>query len=538
MRVLNNLQMRQADRLTIRETGMSSLELMEKAGRQVAEAMVQQWPKLDCYRVAVVAGKGNNGGDGFVVARALAALAEQVCVYLLAPVREIKGDAAIKLSELNELGVSVFEADTPAMWADWRRDICASDVIVDALLGTGLARPIEGHYRSVVADLNQAGAPIISIDMPSGLSGDMNLVAGDSIGARLTVTLGAPKVPLLMTPTSNRVGALVLADIGIPDSVLEEVAEPRIEVITSSCAQALLPTRAADAHKGDFGRVLLVAGSAGKTGAACLAGMGALRSGAGLVTVATPETCRGAVSAWMPEYMTLGLDDSGDGRVRSTAVDKLLHEPHDVLAVGPGLGLGAEVTKFVQTLVRQSVGPLVLDADALNAFTGDSSGLCGGAGCEVVITPHPGEMARLVGIGTDEVQASRIEVAREFARTRQIYVVLKGARTVVATPGGNTWINVTGNAGMATGGTGDLLTGVISSWIAQSLNVEQACVLGVFLHGLAGDLAVAKHGEVALLASDVGDHLGLAVLDLLAAPPLDGQSIQPLVVGPLGFRPI
>ncbi|MBM63023.1 MAG: bifunctional ADP-dependent NAD(P)H-hydrate dehydratase/NAD(P)H-hydrate epimerase [Acidobacteria bacterium] len=538
MRVLNNSQMRQADRLTIRKAGMSSLELMERAGRQVAEAMVQQCPKLDCYRVAVVAGKGNNGGDGFVVARALADLAEQVCVCLLVPTREIKGDAAIKLSELSELGVPVFEADTPEMWADCRGDICANDVIVDALLGTGLARPIEGHYRTVVADLNQSGVPIISIDIPSGLSGDMNLVFGDSIDARMTVTLGAPKVPLLMTPTSNRVGALVLADIGIPDSVLEEVTGPRIEVITSSCAKALLPTRAADAHKGDFGRVLLVAGSAGKIGAACLAGMGALRSGAGLVTVATPETCRSAVSSWMPEYMTLGLDDSGDGRVKSIAVDKLLQEPHDVLAVGPGLGLGAEVTKFVQTLVRQSVGPLVLDADALNAFAGDSSELCGGVGCEIVITPHPGEMARLVGIGTDEVQASRIEVASEFAKARQIYVVLKGARTVVATPGGNTWINVTGNAGMATGGTGDLLTGVISSWIAQSLNVEQACVLGVFLHGLAGDLAVAKCGQVALLASDVGDHLGVAVLDLQAALPRDRQSIQPLGAGPLGFIPI
>lgn len=530
MRVLNISQMRDADERAIREVGVPSDALMENAGRQVVAAMQRQWPTLNSCRVAVVGGKGNNGGDGFVVARVLAASGVEVCVYLLSPIGEIDGDAAAKLSELRSVDVPVHEVVEPEEWEGHLKAIAASDVIVDALFGTGLARPLEGRWRTVVVDLNRCGVPIVSIDVPSGLSADTASLSGESIDAKLTVALGAPKLPLLMSPAAARAGELVVADIGIPESVIDSVVGPRVEVITRAWARTLVVPRLADVHKGDCGRVVLVAGSTGKSGAACLAALGALRAGAGLVTVATPRSCQPIVSAWMPEYMTLGLDETIGGTVRGEAVEAILGESCDVLAVGPGLGRGPEVTDLVRTLVRDSQVPLVLDADALSAFADDAPELRGRDGRELVITPHAGEMARLVGTTVEQVQARRIEVAREFATTHQLFVVLKGARTVVATPAGAVWINLTGNPGMATGGTGDLLTGVVSAWMGQLLDAELACCLGVFLHGLAGDLAAARHGEVALVAGDVGDYLGPAVLNLCDPSARD----ELLVLQPVG----
>jgi len=502
MRVLTSAQMRDADRRTIDEVGIPSAVLMENAGRQVVAAMERHLRALGDQRVAVVCGKGNNGGDGFVVARVLEASGVPTRVYLLVSASEIEGDAQINLSALDAVGVPVVDVAEPDAWAAQLAEIAASGVVVDALFGTGLARPLEGHWRTVVEDLNASGVPIVSVDLPSGLSADTTRLIGETIDATLTVTLGAPKLPLLVSPAAIQAGDVVVADIGIPEAVVEALEGPRVEVLTREWARDLVVPRPDDIHKGDCGCVLIVAGSTGKTGAARLAALGALRSGAGLVTVATPQVCQPVVSALMPEYMTLGLADTADGMVSAEAVDTVLAERCDVLAVGPGLGL------------ERATVPLVLDADGLNAFADDAAGLVGRDGRDLIITPHPGEMARLIGTTIDHVQTHRVEVARELATTRELYVVLKGARTVVATPAGAVLINVTGNPGMATGGTGDVLAGVVAAWLAQLLDAEVACGLGVFLHGLAGDLAAAEQGEVGLIASDLVNHLGPAVLAL------------------------
>ena len=447
-------------------------------------------------------------------------------VYLPVSVSEVEGDARVNLSVLRAIGVSVVEVAEPDAWAAHLEEIGACDVVVDALFGTGLTRPLEGHWRSLVGDLNLSGVPIVSVDLPSGLSADTARLIGETVDATLTVTLGAPKLPLLVPPAATQAGDVVVADIGIPEAVIEALDGPRIEVITREWARDLVVPRPDDTHKGDCGRVLIVAGSTGKTGAARLAALGALRSGAGLVTVATPRACQSAVSMLMPEYMTLGLDDTADGMVAAEAVDTVLAERCDVLAVGPGLGQGAGARALVRALVERATVPLVLDADGVNAFADDAAGLVGRDGRDLIITPHPGEMARLIGSTIDHVQTQRVEVARELATTRALYVVLKGSRTVVATPEGAVLINVTGNPGMATGGTGDVLTGVVAAWLAQLLDAEAACALGVLLHGLAGDLAAAEQGEVALIASDLADHLGPAVLAVCEGSDRD-ESLTP-----------
>ena len=516
MRILTTAQMRDADRRTIDEVGILSAVLMETAGRQVVAAMEGHLPALVDHRVAVVCGKGNNGGDGFVVARVLEARGIETRVYLTASASEVTGDAAANLSALGALGLPVVELAAPEAWVAHLPDIAACDLIVDALFGIGLARPLDGYWRTVVADLNATGVPIVSVDLPSGLSADTPRLIGATIDATLTVTLGAPKVSLLLPPAAIQAGDVVVADVGIPHFVIETLDGPRLEVVTRTRARGLILPRPDDIHKGDCGRVLIVAGSTGKTGAARLAAVGALRSGAGLVTVATPRACQQAVSALMPEYMTLGLDDTVDGTVSARAIETVLAERCDVLAVGPGLGRGEGARALVRALVARSTVPMVLDADGLNAFADDPTELNGREGHDLIVTPHPGEMARLTGTTVDHVQTHRVEVARELATTRQIYVVLKGAGTLVATPDGAVLVNLTGNPGMATGGTGDVLTGVVAAWLAQLVDTEAACALGVFLHGLAGDLAAAEQGEVALIASDLAAQLGPAVLDLTA----------------------
>ena len=514
MRVLNTAQMREADRRTINDLGVPSLELMEHAGRQVVSAIESRWPSLPtCGRIAVVSGKGNNGGDGFVAARMLAARGAAVRACLAVPAAEIRGDAGVNLAALRRVGVPVVDASSPSAWEAMRADLGACDLVIDALFGTGLKRPLAGHWRSIVSDLNGSDVPVASIDLPSGLSADTPAMIGEAVAAALTVTLGAPKLPLLLDPAATRAGAIVVADIGIPAAVVDALAGPRVTVITRSWVRKRIPRRHRDTHKGDYGRVLVAAGSTGKTGAAALAALGALRSGAGLVTVATPRACQPTVAALAPEYMTLGLDHDGNGLVAAEAARAVLAERCDVLAVGPGLGLGTGVDRFVRELVDRAPVPMVLDADALNVFAGDPAGLRGSPDRGLVVTPHTGEMGRLIGRSAEQVDAHRLDVARDLAVEQGVFVVLKGPRTLVATPAGAVWINVTGNPGMATGGVGDVLTGVLAAWIVQSPDVETACALGVCLHGLAGDAAAAEQGA-GLIAGDLARFLGHALRSL------------------------
>jgi ADP-dependent NAD(P)H-hydrate dehydratase / NAD(P)H-hydrate epimerase len=515
MRVLDAAQMREADRRTIEEIGIPSLVLMENAGRQVVAAMESSYADILERQIAILCGRGNNGGDGFVVARTLAHRGADVSVFLFGRVSDVRGDARTNLEILGRVGLNVVEIADSQAWELHASEVTDCGLIVDALFGTGLSAPVSGLIETVVADVNASGIPVVSVDLPSGLSADSPDPIGPCIDAAVTVTLGAPKLPLVLPSGEMHAGNVVIADIGIPPEVFQGVGGPHVELLTRTGMRGLVTPRAAESHKGDFGHVLVVAGSRGKTGAAHLAAVGALRSGAGLVTVATAASSQPVVAAMAPEYMTEALVET-EGAIAAEAAERVLELARDVIALGPGLGQAPWTREFVKAVVDHATAPIVIDADGLNAFTDDPDRLAGREGRDVIITPHPGEMGRLVGMSAKEVQANRLDVARNFALSHHVYVVLKGHRTLVATPGGKIFINPTGNAGMATGGTGDVLTGMIAAWLANMLDAEAACKLAVYLHGLAGDLSEADEGETAMTSADLADHLGDAVLELTA----------------------
>jgi NAD(P)H-hydrate epimerase len=526
LRILNGEQMREADRRTIQEIGIPSLVLMENAGRQVVAAIESVYPDLADRHVAVIGGKGNNGGDGFVVARTLRQRGIDVSVFLVGQVAEVKGDARVNLEILGRLGMTVVEIADEGQWELHFSEIADHDLIVDALFGTGLKTALGGIYETIVADLNGSGIPIVAIDLPSGMSADTPDLPGDVIEAAVTVALGAPKLPLVLPPAEHKAGEVVIADIGIPAEVIEGLEGPRLELLTRERMRTLVTPRAPDAHKGDFGHVLVVAGSLGKSGAAVLAAEGALRSGAGLVTVATPRGCQPIVASQAAEYMTVALEETASGTVDFAAAEQVSSVAADVVVAGPGLGRGEGVATFVRELVERVETPLVLDADALNAFADEPARLVGREGRDLIITPHPGEMARLIGCTVADVQANRLGMARDFASSHRVYVILKGHRTLVATPDGRLFVNPTGSPGMATGGTGDVLAGMVAAWLAQLLDAEPACSLAVYLHGAAGELADADEGEVSMTAADLVAHIGDAVLELTArrrVPPKTGE---------------
>ena len=518
MRILTAAQMQEADRRTIEELGIPSTVLMENAGREVVAAIETAFDNLARLRVVVVCGRGNNGGDGFVVARTLKERGIDVSVFLFARVAEVRGDARLNLDILSELGLQVVEVPDEQTWELHCREIAEFDLLVDAILGTGLTKPLGGMLQTMVSNVNALGMSVVSIDLPTGLSADTHQLIGETLQASLTVTLAAPKLPLVLPPGESRTGNLVIADIGIPATIIEGVGGSRTDLLTQEQIRGLIPPRLADSHKGRYGHVLVVAGSVGKTGAAQLAAVGALRSGAGLVTVATPRSCLPIIARHTPEYMTLGLEETSAGTVDPAGLDRVLEFPCDVIAVGPGLGTGRAPAAFVRGLLERAATRLVLDADALNSFAETPDRLQGRKDLNVMITPHPGEMARLVGTSVDAVQANRVEVARAFATRHRVHVILKGFRTVIATPAGTVFINPTGNPGMATGGTGDVLTGMVAAWVAQSPDADNACKVAVYLHGLAGDLAAAEHGEVSLIATDLVGKIGGAVLDVIGRP--------------------
>src|SRR3954464_14786041 len=514
MRVLNTQQMREADRQTIDDVGIPSIVLMENAGRQAVAAMEAAFDDLAPSRVGVLCGRGNNGGDGFVVARTLAQRGIEAIVFLLGSVSEVRGDARTNLEILGRVGVTVVEITNAQEWELHFSEVSECDLIVDAIVGTGFHGPLTGLLETVVADVNGLGVPVVAVDLPTGVSGDSHDLDGEAIEASMTVTLAAPKIPLVLPPADVYGGDLVIADIGIPTAVIEELEGPWVELLTRERMRELVPVRAADSHKGDFGRVLVIAGSIGRTGAAHLAAMGALRSGAGLVRVATPESCLPIVAAMAPEYMTEPLPETADGSVAAAALDGVLDITQDVVVCGPGLGRTEDVRGFVQGLVDKATVPLVLDADAITVFADDPGSLVGREERDVIITPHPGELARLIGATIEDVQANRIEVASDFATTHRVYVVLKGHRTLIATPEGRVFINPTGNPGMATGGTGDVLAGMIGAWLAQLLDAEAACRGAVFLHGAAGAIAESAEGQITMTATDLLAVIGDAINQL------------------------
>jgi NAD(P)H-hydrate epimerase len=503
-------EMRRADRRAIEALGVTGLVLMENAGRAAADALERVFGRVGGRRVVVVAGKGNNGGDGFVVARQLAGRDARVDVWLVARPEEVRGDALVNLEVLRRAGLPLSEVSDTAGLERLHNALAGADVVVDALLGTGVTGPATGLVADAIAAMNEAGRPVCALDLPSGLSADRGTLVGPTVRARLTVTFGLLKRGLVLYPGAELAGRIELVDLGVPREWLADGLP--VALLETEDVRGVLPRRVADAHKGRFGHLLVVAGSVGKTGAAALVCLGALRAGVGLVTCALPATQQPVVAGYLAEAMTEPLAETSAQTLAGKSLDRLLElaQRMDAVAVGPGVGLPPETQAMVRDLVRLVERPMVVDADALTALAGHL-GLVREARGPRLLTPHPGEAARLLGERVAEIQEERIESARRLASATGAVVALKGAGTAVAAPGGDVTLNPTGNPGMATGGTGDVLTGVAGALLAQGLPPAAALRAAVYLHGLAGDRAAAERGPVGLRAGDVAEALPGAI---------------------------
>jgi NAD(P)H-hydrate epimerase len=497
MKVVTAAEMREIDRVTSERFHVPSLTLMENAGTAVADFVLSQYPWA--RRIGVICGKGNNGGDGFVAARKLLDSGREVRILLLGEPSELRGDAAEMFSRLPvppQLARSSEELNgEPA------RAVFDAHLLVDAILGTGFHPPVRGLYAEAIQYLNQAPAPVVAVDLPSGADAD---VLGEQTGAVARVdgiiTFTAPRPSHVFGGLGGR--RTRIAPIGSPQAAV--VSSLRLNLTTAHEIAPLVGPRAAESNKGSFGHVLVLGGSLGKAGAAAMAGISALRAGAGLSTVATPKSVLPTVAGFHPEVMTEPLEETDAGTISLRALNELeaLATGKNVVAIGPGISRNPETSEFVRAMVKQWKGLLVLDADGLNAFAGLANELDGSG--SLVITPHPGEMARLTGMTIAAVQRDRINLARSFAHEHNLIVVLKGHRTLVAEPEGEVWVNPTGNPGMATGGTGDILTGMVAGMLAQNpQRILQAVIAAVFLHGGAGDVAKETLGEHSLVATDL-----------------------------------
>ena len=497
MKITTAAEMREIDRATSVKYGVPSLTLMENAGTGVADFILEHYPQAQ--RIAVVCGKGNNGGDGFVIARKLHDAGRVVEVFLLARPDELKGDAAAMFQQLRAASVETSQQLTP----EFSRAIANCDLLVDAILGTGFAPPVKGLYAEAITAINQSGRPIVAVDIPSGAESDsMVSQSGDGIArAGAIVTFTAPRPAHLFGQLTR--GPVLVVPIGSPSEAI--VSSLNLEVTTPHDFSRLLAPRPWDSNKGMYGHALIVGGSLGKSGAAAMAGMAALRAGAGLSTVATPRSVLPSVASFAAELMTEPLPETSAGGIDASALDRVveLASAMSVVALGPGIGRQPETSVFVHELVKRVKCPMVIDADGLNAFQGQTE-LLDGRQRPLVLTPHPGEMSRLTGMSIKAVQADRLNVARKFAQEHHLVLVLKGNNTIVALPNGQAWVNTTGNPGMATGGTGDILTGMTAGIIGQMPDdVSKAAVAAVYLHGLAGDVAAETMGEHSLTATDL-----------------------------------
>ena len=500
MKIVTAAEMREIDRATSERFGVPSLTLMENAGTAVAEFVLSYYPIAKT--IGVICGKGNNGGDGFVAARKLSAAGREVRVLLLADPAELRGDAAEMFKRMQLSYVVARSSDD--LDGEKARTTLASDLIVDAILGTGFRPPVSGLYAEAIQRINVVNAPVVAVDIPSGADADvMGSQTGAVARAHAIVTFTAPRPAHVFGLLAN--GPIVIAAIGSPDEAI--ASSLHLNVITPREIAPLLATRRPDVNKGNFGHVLVVGGSLGKAGAAAMAGMSALRVGAGLSTVATAKSVLPTVAGFHPEVMTEPLAETDAGTISLRALEygrmDALLKGKSVLALGPGISREVETSEFVRTMVARYKLPMVVDADGLNAFEGSADKLHG-KDHPLVITPHPGEMARLFGVTVKDILRDRINIARTFAREHQCITVLKGHCTLVADPGGEIWVNTTGNPGMATGGTGDILTGMVAGSMAQNPErLLEAVLAAVYLHGLSGDVERDTLGEQCLVATDL-----------------------------------
>lgn len=507
MKVVTSEQMRRIDRRTIEQIGIPGIVLMENAGRAVADLVCEMKGSSD-GSVFLFCGKGNNGGDGFVAARHLHQRGYDVQIYLLARREDLRGDARTNADIAFSIGLPIFEIPTRdrILSLDWRWERVS--VIVDAILGTGAKGAPEEPAATCIELINSSGRPVVSVDIPSGLDPDTGRVEGSCIRAKATVTFAFPKIGLLLYPGAENVGDLRVADISIPEAAWRDMDDLKVELVEERMVGDLIPIRKPDMHKGEAGRVLVIAGSRGLTGAAAMCSLAAARSGAGLVTLLIPESLNPILEVKLTEPMTFPLPETDSGTLSLKGLDTILElcDGADVVAIGPGLSRNPETSELIRRVLRESGKPMVVDADGLNALEGDPSPIISREG-PTVITPHPGEMGRICGIPTRDIQMDRIGVATGFASKWGVVIVLKGARTITADPSGRAFINPTGNPGMASGGMGDILTGLIAGLIGQGLKPLEAAVLGTYIHGFAGDMAAKEIGDRGILATDLLDRI-------------------------------
>jgi ADP-dependent NAD(P)H-hydrate dehydratase / NAD(P)H-hydrate epimerase len=532
MKALTAAEMREVDRLTTERFGMSSTQLMENAGKSVAEFVLHQISlrfQSPVRSAVVLCGKRNNGGDGFVAARYLRQEIRHTSVVVFGSPAELKGDAALNFQRWRESGGEAFVVENEsALQTTWPR-IASADVILDALLGTGLRGAATGSIARAIGDLNSLSrnatgaipALLVAVDIPSGMASDGEPAEGPVLRAHHTVTFTAPKIGQLISNDASCCGSLNVRAIGSPSSLIDELGKGTFRCAGPDEFSKLPLIRPADSNKGLYGHILVIAGSVGKSGAAVLAGTGALKAGAGLVTIATPDTVQSIVASNQPEYMTEPLPTLVDG---SIAIENLANaafariiKGKTVLAVGPGLGQEAGTQKFIRTLVQSATLPTILDADGLNAFASNGDQLRERKSQFLAVTPHPGEMARLLGVTTKDVQKDRVGIAIETAKRWNACVLLKGFHTILASPDGQVFVNTTGNPGLAKGGSGDVLTGILAAFTGQFGTQDwlRVLALGAWLHGRAADTLIEDADPSGILASDVARALPYARFELL-----------------------
>lgn len=515
-------EMREMDQRTIEGFSLPGRVLMENAGRGAVRFFLEFFGETGKKSVAVIAGRGNNGGDGFVMARYLHQQGIPVTVYLLSEKSRVRGDARVNLELLETLSAPVVEIIDTSAFQAMDAAVRHHHIWIDALLGTGLNADVRGLFRQVIDRINELNRPVFSVDIPSGINSDTGQICGACIHASATATFAFAKSGHLLHPGAEHTGHLRIVDIGVPPKIAEAVGAG-CRLLTPDDIARRLPHRPIAAHKGTTGHVLVVAGSPGKTGAAAMASLSAMRAGAGLVTLAVPKSLNPILEPQVTEVMTSPLPETVDGTLDEAALDRILSlaEGKKCIALGPGLGTAEETSNLVRRVVAESPVPLVIDADGLNCLAGRLDAVAK-ARAPLLLTPHPGEMARLSGASSAEIQADRVASARAFAREHGVFIVLKGASTVVAAADGACFINPTGNPGMASGGMGDVLTGLIAGLLAQGATPLDAACTGVFVHGRAADILAGAIGPFGYLATDVMDEIPSCMEELLG-----GKSITP-----------
>lgn len=513
MKILNSEQMREIDRKAIEEIGIPGVVLMENAGRNTYHEILKRVPQIQNKKVSILCGKGNNGGDGFVIGRYLLKSGNSPRVYMFAKKEELRGDAKINFEIIDKMHADIIEIVDKNQWRKEKEIIFNSDVIIDALFGTGLKGELGNFWKDVFGYLKDSPAFKVSVDIPSGLSADTFLLQGPCFKADLTVTMAALKVSHVFPPASEYVGEVVVADIGIPGFLFDD-KNYFLELIGINSLKRgkLFLRRKMDSHKGNYGHLLIMAGSLGKTGAAVMAGKSALKIGAGLVTIAAPKSCVPIIASSCEEIMTYPVEETDECTFSEKSFEKILEfsKDKDVCVIGPGISTNPSTCSLVLKLLEKIEIPVVFDADGLNCLS-SKVGVLKKRKNTTVLTPHPGEMGRILKLNPKKILDNRVSLVRDYCLQNKLYLVLKGWRTLIGTNDGKVYVNPTGNPGMATAGSGDVLSGMIGGILAQGEDVSDALIKAVYLHGLSGDLAVKKLGEKSLIAGDIIDYIPEAI---------------------------